>query len=460
MDIHLNQFKPRDYQLPFLKAFESKENGNYNPYGIRKYLVCWPRRSGKDICSFLLLVRAALRKIGTYYYCAPSYRSARQIIWDCITIDGVRLLDYIPKELVFSRNEQQMKIRLVNGSLIQLIGSDSYHSSLVGTNCRGIVFSEFSRADPEAYTFGRPILAANNGFVIFASTPFGKNTFFDFYTIATQNPETWFVSKLTLDDTKHIPLQELQNDRDEGLISEDNIQQEYYTSFESVGVQGSYFSYYIEQMRLKNQITNVPWQPHLQVHTAWDIGKTCTAIIYFQEVGALINIIDYYEKANGHLDDAVRDVLGKPFVYGKHFGPPDLAVKEWAGLPFTRKEKARQMGINFDIVAEVGKEDRIEHARATFCKVYIDEAKCKQLIKCLENYRQEYSEKLKSFMGQPLKDWASHAADAFCYLAVALNKIKPGTSAAELDARYKQAMYGQSSNIPSIFNNNNHQGRY
>jgi hypothetical protein len=38
-EIHLNRFKPRDYQLAACDAFEN--------IGYRKMLLVWPRRAGK-----------------------------------------------------------------------------------------------------------------------------------------------------------------------------------------------------------------------------------------------------------------------------------------------------------------------------------------------------------------------------------------------------------------------------
>jgi hypothetical protein len=58
-------------------------------------------------------------------------------------------------------------------------------------------------------------------------------------------------------------------------------------------------------------------------------------------------------------------------------------------------------------------------------KCWFDEGKCKQGLEALRQYRREYDEKLKSFKQRPLHDWTSHAADAFRYLAVGLDKATP-----------------------------------
>jgi hypothetical protein len=51
----------------------------------------------------------------------------------------------------------------------------------------------------------------------------------------------WFALKLTLDETKHIKLDEINKELEEGLTTPDLIQQEYYCSFAGVD-SGSYWS--------------------------------------------------------------------------------------------------------------------------------------------------------------------------------------------------------------------------
>lgn len=147
--IHLNKFQPREYQKQFLDALENK--------GYRKFILIHPRRAGKDILCWNAIIRAAIRKPGVYWYIFPTYSQAKKAIWDSMTIDGMRFLDYIPRELIANTNSQEMKIRLVNQSIIQLIGSENI-DSLVGTNPCGVVYSEYALQSEQARQFLRPIL--------------------------------------------------------------------------------------------------------------------------------------------------------------------------------------------------------------------------------------------------------------------------------------------------------------
>ena len=827
-EVRLDKFSPRPYQLPIMDALVNK--------GYRRILCILPRRAGKDITAFNLMIREAVSKVAVYYYIFPTYAQAKKVLWDSITNAGERFLDYIPKELIQSKNNQEMKIYLINGSLIQLVGSDKI-DSLVGTNPQGVIFSEYALQDPAAYQFLSPILLANKGWAIFIScvspntlvigqkglqriktvsssreeysdlnlpiyglggfhnaeqfyyggkqktlkitlnsgyelectpvhpiwngfewvqskdltvgdripiqygqdvwgdglklpidledidtasldffyllglihadgvydtkkicitnrkdseiiaflhkmgfttkddkihhelhspqlcrileyigckhksidkvfperlfnctkeemraflqgifdgdgssysqpekfgaikyttsckqfakdlqvvllnfgivsslfdeknvksaynvrasghfayvfyteigfrlphkqknfehlpestynesgnvypldekriedyfipkcrvsnksrmtrrmiatlnhekyhpyfkevlseklfysaiksiepsenevfdfvipethsfvsngfishnTPRGKNHMWDLYNTALQSP-SWFVQKLTVEDTKHIPLSDIEKERDEGLMSDDLIMQEYYTSFE-MGVEGAYYTRYIDKMRHNNQIGAVPYDYGHVVHTVWDLGvRDSTCIIFFQIVGDTIKIIDCYEKTKEGLEHYIKILKSKDYIYGKHIAPHDIKVKEF-GSGLTRLDKARQLGVDFTIAPSIRVVDGIEAVRTVLCRTWIDESKCAPLINALENYRQEFDPKRKIYKTTPLHNWASHFADCMRYLAISTNKLRGGLSAEEIDKNYMEVMYGYNSNLPKFF---------
>ena len=120
----------------------------------------------------------------------------------------------------------------------------------------------------------------------------------------------------------------------------------------------------------------------------------------------------------------------------------------------TRIEKAKSLGLKFTLSTNVSIVDGIEATRSALSKIWIDEVKCKPLIKALENYRQEWDQKRKCYKDNPLHDWSSHFADCMRYLCVSLAKTKDGLSAEDLEKRYREVRYGQSNeNMPSVFRN-------
>lgn len=443
--IKLDRFVCRDYQKNLFKAFESQK--------YKKFLIIWPRRSGKDICALNLLVRAAFRKVGTYFYIFPTFSMGRRILWDAIDIEGKKILNYyIPDEIVESRNEMQMRIRLINGSQIQIIGSDNFDQTLVGTNALGMIFSEYALQDPRAWQFSIPILKASNGWALFVSTPRGKNALWELYNVAMHSPD-WFCEKLSVDDTRHVDLSEIEKEIEDGQMSRDLAMQEWWCSFD-LGVEGSFYAKHIDELRRKGQITSVPWEPYFPVHTAWDLGyNDPTVIIFFQIIGQVIRIIDCYENNKKGLDHYAKILKEKEYAYGKHIAPFDIAVHDLS-TGISRWKMMYDLGITFMKYTEKqpGIEDGIEAVRRNIPKMWIDERNCKTLIKALENYRQEYDPKKQVYKSNPLHDHHSHYADAMRYLCVSLSKVSNQSDPKALEKRYEEAMYGTSnSNMPSVF---------
>jgi phage terminase large subunit len=334
----------------------------------------------------------------------------RRILWDAIDIDGQRIINhYLPEDIVESRNEQQMRIRLINGSQIQILGSDDVDKSLVGTNAVGIVFSEYALQDPHAWQLSIPILKASAGWALFVSTVRGRNHFYDLYEVV-KDRDDWFCELLTIEDTKHITVAEIEKEIESGQISRDLAMQEFWNDF-NLGVEGSFYGKYIDDLRKKNQITQVMWEPYLPVHTAWDLGyNDSTTIVFFQVSGPSIRIIDYYENNKQGLEHYAKVVKDKQYTYGKHIAPHDIAVHDLS-TGVSRWKMMHDLGITF--VRVEGKlpsiDDGIEAVRRILPRCWFDDKSCGKLIKYLENYRQEYDNKRKVYKSTPLHDINSHA---------------------------------------------------
>lgn len=448
--IKLNRFQPRPYQVPLFDAIENR--------GIKRAVLVWHRRAGKDVACFNLIVRQALKITGAYYYILPTYRQARLVLFEGMTSEGQRFMDYIPKEVITKINIQEMKITLINGSLLYFLGSDNF-DSLRGSNPKGIIFSEYAYQHPSTYPTLRPILVANDGWCVFISTPFGQNHFHQLYEVARHSPE-WFCDLKTVEDTDVVSPESIEQEEQEGLMSKDMIEQEYYCSF-FTGALGSYYARYLNNMELNNQITDVVWEPSFPVYTAWDLGlRDQCVIIFFQVIGTSVHIIDLYSNNTMGMEHYVGVVLNKPYRYNKHFAPHDIAVREF-GSGMSRYDKAKELGIKFEMrannnelssaVPNVSIMDGIESVRSTLPKVWIDKTKCKDLIRAIRDYRKEYDAKRKIYKTSPLHDSNSDFCDALRYLCLSLKFCRKSASAEDLDKRYMEALSGSNSNMPEFF---------
>jgi phage terminase large subunit len=418
IDIDLpHAFKCRDYQKEFFVNMSQ---------GKKRAVLVWHRRAGKEKVCWNFMIKEAAKKVGIYYYFFPHFAQGRKILWDGVDKEGFRTLHHIPKDFIDGDiNNTEMKIRLRNGSLIQVIGTNNM-DTVVGTNPIGCVFSEYSLQDPLGWEFVRPILRENGGWAVFNFTPRGQNHAKVLFDMASKNKD-WFCQKLTIEDTKAVSVAAIDEDRREGM-SEDMVQQEYYCSF-TMGVEGSYYSKYMQRARDEDRIGFVPHDPLLKVSTAWDIGYSdSTSIVFYQIKGQEIRIIDHYENSGegfAHYADVLKK---KPYTYGDHFGPHDINSHSMStGLSV--REVAATIGINFIPLntLKLKVDDGIEAFRGIFHRIWIDEKQCARLIKCLENYRKEFDHKLQSYKTRPLHDWTSHTADSCRYMAIA---IKQGVDSA------------------------------
>jgi hypothetical protein len=333
-----------------------------------------------------------------------------------MTRDGRKFIDHFPKEMWEAVNNTEMRLTLKNGSIYQVVGTDNV-DRLVGANPVGVVFSEYSLQDPRAWDYIRPILAENGGWALFIYTARGRNHGYDLLNMARRN-EKWFQQTLSVDDTRAISQEAVEEERQSGMPDE-MIQQEFYCSFDAPLV-GSYYGNAMARLLADGKITGVPYEPRLEVHTSWDLGMgDSTSIIFFQRHGGEIRIIDYYESSGEGLAHYVKILKEKEYIYGEHIAPHDIQVREM-GTGKSRLEVARELGIRFRVAANLRIDDGIEAVRTTLPKCYFDEKKCSHLIEALRQYRKDFDEKNKVFRDRPLHDWTSHPSDAMRYLAVGL----------------------------------------
>lgn len=425
-------YQGRPYQLPFWEAMKS---------GKKRAVLVWHRRAGKEKTCWNYMIMKACQKPGIYYYFFPHFSQGRKILWDGIDKDGFRFLDHIPKDLIAGNpNSTEMKIRLHNGSLIQVIGTNNI-DSIVGTNPVGCIFTEYSLQDPTAWQLIRPILAENKGWAVFNFTPRGANHGKEIYDMANSNPD-WYCQLLTVDDTGVLTPEDIQKEREAGM-SEDFIQQEFYCSF-TLGIEGSYYAQYMQEARDEDRIGNIPWNKQARVYTAWDLGygDSC-AIIFYQISGQEVHVIDYYENHGEGLPHYAGVLKDKPYIYADHFAPHDIESHAFSsGL--SAKEVGASLGLQFITLPtlKLRLEDGIEALRGVFPRLWIDGEKCKQLIKCLENYRKEFDQRLEVYKERPRHDKYSHGADAARYMAIAIKRHvdagKAGVDDAQSEKWFKE----------------------
>lgn len=368
-----------------------------------------------------------MREVWWYAYVLPTYAQWKKVIWDSIDKDWKKFRDHVPPPLMIWENATELKVNLVNGSFIQVLGSENI-DSLRGISPRWIVFSEYAFQNPTAWEVMRPILAENGWWALFNSTPNGKNHFYDLCQMAEQMQNedgSWFYQKLTILDTWVVSQEYIEEERRNGM-SEEMIQQEYFCSFD-IGAIGSYYAKEIEQARNEWRITTLPFNPDNPVDLYFDLWVNDTFTISWRQNDWLFhNFLNYYEnnwKTLEHYFSIIDDWFErKKWKMGKIWLPHDSSQKSHAFLvswtTILDKFKEKYPNKVEYIPNKVSINDWIQEARRLFPKCRFDKDACSQYIRCLENYKKDWDDTKKVFRDQPRHDWASHGADNFRYFAV------------------------------------------
>lgn len=381
---------------------------------LRFSVIVCHRRFGKTVLAINHLIREAMTcslERPRFAYLAPTYKQAKTIAWDYLThysrpIPGISI------------NQAELRVDYPNGARIQLFGCDN-PDALRGLYLDGAVLDEY--AQMPSSLFGevlRPALSDRKGFALFIGTPKGKNAFYELY-MGAKGRDNWYTKVYRASDTEVVDKEELLDAQD--TMTEEEYQQEYECSW-TAAIRGAVYGKEMAAALKDNRIGFVPVDPKLEVHTFWDLGIADAMTIWFvQAIGKEIRLVNYYEH-NGegmahyiqYLNQFKKD---HNIGYGDHFAPHDIEVRELTSGR-SRRDTARDMGINFRVVALHRVSEGIEASRRLFSRIWIDEKRCKHGIECLTQYRYDYDEKRGVFRDNPVHDWASHCADAFRQIAM------------------------------------------
>ena len=411
-----NGWKPRAHQRDLWRYLEK---------GGKRAMVVWHRRAGKDeVCLHHAALSLATRP-GNYWHCLPEFLQGRKAIWTAINAHtGKRRIDEVfPHALRENTNDNEMFIRFKNGSTWQIIGSDRYDATL-GAGVAGITYSEWALANPSAWGYHRPMLAENDGWAIFITTPRGHNhakQMFD-YAAVTRD---WFCELKTALDTGALTPDELDKAREEycTLYGRDlgnaQFQQEYMCNW-NAAILGAFYAIEMQDVRADGRIIQLTAADDV-VHCAWDLGiRDDTAIWFFQQAGnGQILLLDCLSESGVGVDWFAAEIARRcalhGWVHGTDFVPHDAKIKEW-GTGKTRIETMLTLNLHPMPVALASIADGINAVRRVLPLCVFD-PRCESGIEALEQYRREWNDELKTFRASPVHNWASHYADAFRYLA-------------------------------------------
>jgi len=183
------------------------------------------RRFGKTFLSVAELLRVACnKKEAICWYVAPTYKMAKRLAWK-------RLKKLTPKSIIDSKNETDLTITLINGSVIALHGADK-PDSLRGDGLDFVIFDEFADINQEAWEeVINPALTDKEGSALFIGTPKGYNWAYELFKKAKELPN-WCCWQYTTAQGGNVKESEIQRARD--TMDSRKFRQEMLATFEAL----------------------------------------------------------------------------------------------------------------------------------------------------------------------------------------------------------------------------------
>lgn len=360
-----------------------------------------------------------------YGHIMPTYNQAERVAWAMMKHYAAPFSG-LPG---YKQNEAKLAITYPGGNRFQLFGADN-PDALRGLAFSGVSFDEFSQQPRNVYSeIVSKALADHLGYAMFLGTIKGKDHLYLTHELAKHDPD-WFAlwqdvdKSLATEEGITIQLleQAMADDRKQiagGLMTQDEYDQEWFLSPDAA-IQGAWYAKEMAKARAEGRLTRVPIDPSLPVDTDWDLGIDDNMSIWFSQSlrSGEVRLVDYYENNGEGFPHYVGVLRERGYVYGKHYPPHDIAVRE-LGTGKSRKETAASLGLKFeDPLPPLELADGINAVRLLLAQCWFDETKCAKGIECLRQYRKSWNVRLNEFTGTPVHNWASHGADAFRTLAV------------------------------------------
>jgi len=367
------------------------------------------RRFGKSYLACIELVRGAIERPGeTFFYCAPTYRMAKDISWKVLK----RL---VPNSWIKSKNETDLKLELVNGSMIELKGTENA-MALRGRSLAGVVLDEAAFMDPSVWSeVIRPALADKQGWGLFISTPDGTASwFYELWQYAATDDPNWKRWSFTTIEGGNVPPEEVEAAR--AQLDARTFRQEFEASFENLsGLVAVSFS----DANISTDAKDIPILPLL---LGIDFNVDPMSGICAVKTGDTLYVFDEIMLTGGATTwDFAEEVTRRYGVERRIIACPDPTggARKTAGVGFTDHTILRKSGFSVSTPKSPWKiRDKITAVNtalldATNTRRCFIHPRCRELIKSLRTLTYTPG------TGLPNKNLGvDHAFDAFGYLCL------------------------------------------
>lgn len=343
------------------------------------------RRFGKTHIAIRELAKHAAHHNKICWYIGPSYRMSRQIAWDKLK-QKLQDINWVRKI-----NETDMRIELVNGSVIALRGADNF-DSLRGVGIDFLIMDEVADIDEKAWTeVLRPTLSDKQGKALFLGTPKGRgNWLFDLYQRGQDpNEHQWESWQYTTVDGGVVPVDEIESARND--LDDRTFRQEYEAKFETYG--GAIYYNFDRTQHIRKYTDAVP--ANIMLFCDFNVNPMSAAIAVQTQAG--LHIIDEIMIYGSNTDELVQEVRTR-YPANKITAFPDPAGAQRKTSAGGRTDITILQNAGFQVKyrnSHPSVRDRINAVNSLLknsknvARLFVD-PKCKRVIECLE--KQLYKE--------------------------------------------------------------------
>jgi phage terminase large subunit len=431
-------------QVPSLELFDfQRELRDYFRSGGNRAVLAAPRSHGKDIGSGAVIGEQALTHPATYWWGFPKYSQAEEAIWKGLLEDGTSMLDALfPPPIVSKRDQTNLRLTFETPkgtSHVRLIGADSINN-VVGARPRGFVASEHALMAPSAHEFVRPMVEQRNGWMLFQSTPRGKNHFWKM--LETAKRENWFWRHLDVYKL-HPPGHPTNCWLCKGLgpkgvdaflarqvregMPDALVRQEYLCDF-SAALVGSVYGDLFEALEKDGRLEAFA-HSNDDVYTSWDLGLADATAIWFWRVrDDGLEFIDHLEDSGKPLSFYMDELERRPYRYVRHYLPHDGAARTFVtGVSVQDQMNDKWGPAKVAIVPNISIPDGLQAGRKLLqsprtrfhprCDTK-PAPKDTRPFEAMRAYHFPWDEDNKVLSKKPLHDWSSHSCDSFRMAAV------------------------------------------
>lgn len=341
------------------------------------------RRFGKSKLSMMEMLAWATKKSQKIWYVAPTYRMAKQIMWN-------ELKSYVPRQWITKIRENELSIELRNGSMISLRGADK-PDSLRGVSLDFLVLDEFQDIDPQTWkTVLRPTLADRKGHAIFIGTPKGFNLLYEVFKLGQnkqkQMTKQWMSWQFPTITSPFIPKAEIEAARRD--MDEKSFRQEFLASFESMSGRVYY------AFDRKDHIANVEFNPKLPIWVGMDFNIDPMSTVIFQpQPNGQVWAVDEIVQVASNTDDICAELEKRYYKYQNQVtiypdpagsarqharGESDLDIIREHGFKRIKVKRAHSA-----VADRINAVNRVLRTASGDIKLYIN-PKCRHLIDSFE----------------------------------------------------------------------------